>query len=241
MNDLLKHEYYERSNKLLSYLAANLGKRIGVVTSTIEREAYAAIEKAVRKRLDDTNIQLSFPTLSVILNACTDRLRRNIEVLVREPVVQKRVDELFVKVSAMYALLNQRALLLDKETLKSVAKDRATITASKRFRGIATEIYTKQAYDTYSQLRKLVNNKASPNDMMILAEVVYLHEVFSEEGEVTVHLASTDTHLSPYTSDGKVVSSIVTDDIEANFKVHCDWPERILEKLTHVQQEKQSF
>ena len=232
MKEPLKHEYFERSVKLLSYLAANVGKRIGIVTARIERESYSVIEKAVRMRLEDTDLRVDYPTLSFILDACTDRLRRNIEGLVREPIIQKRVDEFFAKVAAMYSTLNQRADLLDKETLQSVARDKAEVASSKRYRGIATEIYTKQEYDTYSQLRKLVNNKASTNDMMFLAEAMYLREVFSQEGDLTMHIASTDTHLSPFTVEGKVVSSIVTDQIAKDFNVYCDWPERVLGKIT---------
>jgi len=231
LNQEIKHEFFDRSMKLMGYFAANVSKRIGVATTTVEREAFGVLERVVREEIEKRSID--YRASSFILNACNDRLRRNFDSLVREPVQRKRVDELFVKVSAMYVLLHQRAELLDKGTLKAVAREKAELASSKRYRGIATKIYAKQEYDSFAQLRRLNIRRASTADMMTLAEAAYLKEIYAAEGEVTMHVASTDKLMSPIiANDGSVISENITQEIEANFGILCDWPERVLQKLT---------
>jgi hypothetical protein len=221
----IEDEYFDRSMQLVGYLRTNVTKRIGVVTPTAEREARGAIITVLKRLLEEKGT-MTIPSL--ILGACNDRLRRTVQTMVREPMNREMVDELFVRVTGMYALLNQRAALLDKGTIRAVGREQAKVAASPRYRHIARKIYTEQQYDKYSQLRRLITDPASPNDMMQLAETAYLLRIYSEETETTMYLASTDTHFSPYTEDGTVVSSIVTDQILEDFSIHCDWPEHIV-------------
>ncbi len=129
-------------------------------------------------------------------------------------------------------------MLLDKGTIRASGREQAKTAASRRYRNVATQIYTKQQYDKYSQLRRLVTDKASPNDMMILAEAAYLLGIYLDETETTVYIASTDTHFSPLTQDGQVVSSIITDQILTDFNIHCDWPDRIVDSIQSLDKGK---
>jgi hypothetical protein len=66
-------------------------------------------------------------------------------------------------------------------------------------------------------------------DKKILAEAVYILERYRKR-EAVMFLASTDCHFSPVR--GVRTITTVTDEIEKRFGIVCDWPDKVLEKIT---------
>jgi len=222
----VKHLFFDVSTPLFVLVRGHIDKRIGVVTERIETEAHNVIESAVMKELQRS--ASDFNSLSAVLDICSDNLRRFLQCTIREPVEQESVDKWFVKVCGFFALQKERVELVDRGTLKSLGKERARFSVSKRFRAIGEQIRTGEVIDEFYQLTRLKSRPVKRNDMWILAEAAYLKEHFEKEAQVRFYIASCDQHLSPVLDDdGYPISTKITDEIRNEFAIQCDWPDRI--------------
>jgi hypothetical protein len=222
----VKHLFFDVSTPLFLLVREHIDKRIGVVTERIETEAHNVIERAVMNELQRAASE--FSSLSAVLDICTDNLRRFLQCTIREPVEQDSVDKWFVKVCAFFALQKERMELVDRRVLKSLGKERAEVSVSKRFRAIGEQIRTDEVIDEFYQLTRLKHRPVKRNDMWILSEAAYLKEHFEKETPVRFYIASCDQHLSPVLDDdGYPVSTKITAEIGKEFGIQCDWPDRI--------------
>lgn len=222
----VKHLFFDISMTLISLIREHVDKRIGVVTARIETEAHNVLERAVLDELKKAGGD--YTSLSAVLNICSDRLRRHLQDMTREPVEQDRVDQWFMKTSAFFALQKQRMELMDLKTIRSVAREKARFSVSKRFREIGEQIRMGEEVGSYYQLTRLRYRPVKTNDMWILAEAAYLKQYYEKEAYVKFYLASNDQHLSPVLDDeGQAISTKITDEIEKEFGIRCDWPDRV--------------
>ena len=223
----LKHPFFDQSMNLIGFVKKHINKRIGIVTVTIEEQAYHVLEQAVKtevKKITDRTID--FEILSVILNSCEDRLRNILSYLLREPVDPEEVSRNFNKVTEMYEELTKKA--------KNLPKPAALLTeaVSPKFRKLAFKIYKTQDEIINSQLTNLLRDPPDNTDKTILAEAIYLFKLYKQtEGKkLTFFIASTDHHFSPVRKKG-LESRGVTDAIRDKFGIICDWPYQITQIL----------
>src|SRR5439155_26359999 len=149
-------------------------------------------------------------------------------VLRRDPVNQEEVNQQFVNVSRMYTDLVKTAQYLDPRRIGLRAKAAAKFQASPRYRGIKENLQRDELHAEYGQIRSLIGRKPSTNDILIVAQAAVLSKKYRTEGVKQFFLASTDVQMSPVTdSGGNLVSTGRTEDIQKQFEVICDWPDRI--------------
>ncbi|MEX2705364.1 MAG: hypothetical protein Q6352_008905 [Candidatus Freyrarchaeum guaymaensis] len=225
----LKHPFFDESMRLIGFIRKHLAKRIGIVTDTIENQAYNVLDQAVRQELKKktTKREIDFEILSVILNYCENRLKKKIlPVLLREPVDPLEVSKNKARVSEMYENLTNKA-----QSLPKPAKLLTEI-VPRGFKKTAFNIYRTQDEILNSQLTNLLRNPADPIDQTILAEAIYLLNVYKQtEGKnVMFYIASTDYHFSPVRKK-RLESREVTDTIKDLFGILCDWPHEIEQEL----------
>lgn len=98
----------------------------------------------------------------------------------------------------------------------------------KGYKRLAFDIYRTQDEILNSQLTNLLRKPPDTVDKTILAQAMYLFELYKQtEGkDVTFFIVSTDHHFSPVRKRG-LVSRGVTDTIEDLFGIICDWPDQI--------------
>lgn len=224
-----KHRFFDDSMQLIGLIKKHIGKRIGVVTSTIEAEVHSVLNKAVIKTLRECRPYATHKKIydlsSYVLNKCEDRLNNILSIMVREPVLAKQKTEYLLKVNQMYNELIQRAREID---VQDIAYRRARGDA-KRYRPDAYEIHLEQEKILNEQLLRLLTKKASPTDKEILAEAAVLNQYYKEIDKKGLCLASCDLVFSPM--GPKYSSRIVTDEILNRFKVVCHWPLEIAKQL----------
>ena len=170
----------------------------------------------------------------MILDLCWDRLTDILSILFKEPIDQKRVDQLFVEVACMYKHLMDRSSLITPSAVKSIVNEKIRHMVSFKFRKLAQPIYSGQLFRRRSQLLRLRDPSRRPSipDQFILAEAAYLYEKYNAVEATTMFLASNDKVFSPILGRGGfVVSDEIAREIHSRFHVECDWPERIAERL----------
>lgn len=223
----LKHPFYDQSVRLLSFMKKNLGKRIGIVTSTIEEEADRVFEQAIRSELarKKTLPTVDFELFSIIHNTCGERKKEILSYLAREPTDSLEVSKNFNRVNEMYKNLTARARTLPRPAVPMAGK------APKRFKGLAFGIYKTQDEIINSQLTNLLRQTADITDRTILAEAIYLLNIYKQtlDKNVAFYIASTDHHFSPVRKKS-FESRGVTDAIHELFGIVCDWP-RLVEHM----------
>ena len=97
----LKHPFFDESMNLVGLLKKHLAKRIGIVTSTIESETRLVLEEAARTEIVSRSLD-QFKLLSVVVNACEDRLDTVLSYLLREPIDSSERDKSYAKVCELY-------------------------------------------------------------------------------------------------------------------------------------------
>lgn len=220
----IKHPFFDQSMRLIGFIKKHLTKRIGILTVTIEEQAYHVLEHAVRQELQRKTIDraIDFEMLSIILNYCENRLREILSYLLREPVDPLEVSKNFIKVTQMYDQLTEKA--------RNLPKPAALLTemVPKDFKKLAFDIYKTQDEIINSQLTNLLRKPAETTDKTILAESIYLFNVYKQmEGkDVAFYITSTDHHFSPVRKKG-LESRGITDTIKELFGIICDWPHQI--------------
>lgn len=244
----LKHQFFDRSTKLIVVLQKHVGQKIGITTETTTKDAYEHLEKAI---VDELGKQISQKVKSVAVDLCENRLDDLIYVFPEERVDLTKVSEKFGAVAVMYRELVQRSFLVDNTTATAAIAEKLErlipvrqrprghkiLRKIDRFRDLKIEIGTGQLLRAKSQLIRLRDPEKRPDgvDMTTLAEAGYLHEEFNIKEATVVFLASTDKAFSPnLDQNGDVASNDVTAEIVKQFSVRCDWPERIADELkTH--------
>lgn len=227
----IKHQFYDECAGLMAIFERELSKRIGVITVTVENEAFSVLGQVVRGELEKkvADRRRLFEALSFCLNACEDRMARLSAMLLREPVLETECQKHFVTVSRMYADMEDLA----RETLppEQVA-EALTMAAPRKFRRVVSQIYRDQEWAAREQLARLITKPVEESDKKILAEAMYLQSVYreTERGGMELLLASTDHHFSPVRWLG-LESRPVTDEIKARCGITCDWPGRIAEYI----------
>jgi len=220
----IKHPFFDQSMSLIGFVKKHLTKRIGLVTTTIEEQAYQVLEHAVRQELQRKTAEraIDFEVFSIILNYCENRLREILSYMLREPVDPLEVSKNFVKVTEMYENLKNKARNLPKPAAL------LTETVPKGFKKLAFDIYKTQDEIINSQLTNLLRKPAETTDKTILAEAIYLFNVYKQmEGKnVAFYITSTDHHFSPVRKKG-LESRGITDTIKDLFGIICDWPQQI--------------
>jgi hypothetical protein len=240
---LLKHQFYDRSMKLIGFLRKYLAHEIGITTQTTSKDAWKHLEKGIRDSLGP-DVELK----SVAQNICENQLDDLMRDFPEEPVDLPKVSEKYSLVVATYKELEQRAFLVDHGTATAAIADKLENLIPilrrprghkvqrkiDRFRQLKVEIEARQLLRDRSQLRRMRDPNLRPDgvDMTVVAEAAFLYDKFNALQETRVFLASTDKCMSPNLDDnGNVVSNNLTAAIENNFHVCCDWPERITETL----------
>lgn len=225
----IKHEFYDYAINLIQYIRANPSKRIGITTNFIEAEAYntlsVAVETELKKYVQD--IEKEYNVLSALLNRCNDNMRKIFLYLIREPVDENAVNNIYYNVDSFYGELKKRAKKIAKEL--EIQKDVRVKVTPKKYRKLMREVYSQQDRWPYAQLLNLIMYKdVERNDKRILSEVIYLHRLYKPllGPDLKSYIASTDYHFSPIREDGKTSSSI-SDEIKRRYEIICDWPDEI--------------
>lgn len=223
----LKHPFFDQCTNLIFLFKKHLTKRIGVITTVIEEEAFSALEKAVKQEIKKEGIdrKITFQTLSIINNSCEDRMRRITSYLLREPIDDHEAAHCYMKVCRMYEKLKQMAL----ESNVQVKAYTKAGHVPPGYQKLAYDIYIEQESVKFHQVMRLIYKTPSDIDNTILAQAIYLLKLYkkTESGKVKLCLASTDTHFSPKRLKGGVESRIITDEIFDQFGIICDWPAQI--------------
>ena len=218
----VKHDFYECSNKLMDYLKMNISKRSGIITNTIENQAYFTITQAVEDELKKNfpHKEEEFPIFSVLLNICNENLRNILQYLIREPIDQNIVREIYSKVTYFFDGLFENAKQINQD-LQNIVNTKIQITPTK-FRKIAKQIYKQQNKWKYAQLLHLLYKNIENSDKWILSEVIYLDKIYKPilGSHLNTYIASTDYHFSPIRKENRV-SSFVTDAIYREYNIKC--------------------
>lgn len=226
----LKHPFYKQSKDLVEYVKENLEKRIGIITTAIERQCPGALHSAINDvlmEMEDKDRKKYFPLYSPILNFCEDRLKKDIlPYLVREPVDKDAVRSNYQFVDKMYQELAGEAI---RRGWIERRDKQLTEAAARRFKRLAGSIYKSRIMKEDFQLFNLIRKPVEPSDKVILSEAVYLSQFYyrTEEETVAFYLVSTDHHFSPKRWRGGIESRDVTDQIKKKFGIICDWPHQI--------------
>lgn len=228
---ILKHHFFDECVGLITLFKNNISKRVGVITSTIENEAYKVLYSAVEFELTKTitDRKKFFEALSYCFNACQARMVELSTVLLREPISEIERDRHFNKVCDMYANIETKAR-------EAYPPDYITKIKTKglphKIRGVASDIFYEQEWAKSAQLIRLFEKPVEDSDKKILAEAMYLQTIYRETERVNVELllASTDQHFSPMRGSG-IESRPITDEIKSICGISCDWPGTITEKM----------
>ena len=211
-------EHYHKECRLLfDYLKKN---PVGIVTQSIK--------DSVKQRVT------SMPNLPP---EDFQSLTSNLDMLRTEEIDYASVTGHLVKVQKFYnslpPIIKEHIYLSKKEAEE---KFQARMNNVPRiFRHCIKDCYRLQAakeYPPYSGyvektlLAKFFDNPPSADDVMLLTEACQLKKRYDD-----VLIASTDQHLSPIVSCSGVVETFVTDLIEKEFQVKCNWPNAILQVL----------
>ena len=226
----IKHDFYDHSMNLFDLLKKNMGKRIGIVTKTIEDETHSVLNKVVIKTIQQFNPKMNMSDVlrlgSHILGKCEDRLESHLGILTREPILPEIRREWLRKVERGYGALDTLVDLIDVQEIAYTKAGRST----PRYKKAAYDVILKQEELIHKQLFRLKEKGAGPTDQAILAEAAYIYDFYSKTGDVRVYLASCDHAFSPIIGRN-YESRQVTDTIYQRFNVTCHWPIKVARKI----------
>ncbi len=231
----LKHRFFDKAMSLIGLIRKHLGKRIGVITHTVEDESYNVLENAVLKTLEEfyPNMERKemFKIFSIILDECYDRLRKTILIMLREPIDEEEKKKYYSKIKKMYEDFRSESENLMERILERV--DKEVKPAGKKLENTARRVKIDQYRKYYEQIARLKRKFPSEKDMEILAEAAYLSRFYRDTlgGEVEFYLASFDTHFSPIVRGNIVASDVITRKIYEEFKVICNRPDEIFKAI----------
>lgn len=209
-----KHDFHNHSMNLIGLLKKNMGKRIGIITKTIEDETHSVLNKVLIKTLQQFKPHMDMNAIlrlgSHILGKCEDRLESHLEILTREPILPEIRGEWLRKVENLYNAL---------DTLADLINVRIAYTYEKS----VYEAMLKKEHLAHKQLFRLKKKGADPTDQAILAEAACIVDFYSQTGDVKVYLASCDHAFSPIIGRNNG-SRQVTDTIHQKLNIICHWP-----------------
>ena len=233
---LIKHDFFDQCMRLIGLIKKHINKRIGIITRTIEDEAFSSLSKAIQQELEkaiqqelengNTDRSTLFQEISIIENSCETRLKNILSWLVCEPIDPEESEKLRGKVDEMYTELTKMA----RDHPKTASQK--TDLVPKGFRALAFDIYVYQDQLLIGQMNNLLTKPIEETDIKILAEAAYLNRLYKATmpAPVKFMLASTDRHFSPYRKEG-LESNKVTLEIEKRFGIVCDWPHQVAQEL----------
>jgi len=224
----VRDDFFYQSCELFAIIRKSVSKRLGITTSTVEREAYRTLSKAIINALEKRVRDRSdiFRRKSIMWNICEDKMRRMSDLLLREPMDEQEVVRLTNEAHSMYNDLSRR--VRTDYDIKGEAYRRAGGSTGMKQMMFQTH-YEELCRQNY-QLARLVRTPASPTDKRILAEAAHLADYYrrKEGRDFVMFIASCDSNnFSPANSPfGR--STPVTDEIYARFGVKCAWPREIV-------------
>ena len=220
----IKDVFYEEATRLISLIKKHVNKRIGVTTYASEDETYQVLSKAIERKLNQriSDRKKVFELLSIATNACESRLREILNFVAREPINPVECAKYFMQVAITYNELLEVALNLPKPAYIQAGTVPKFLNKAEMF-----DIYRTQDECLNAQLTNLIYNPVDGNDKMILAQSIYLYNLYKQTStKITMYLSSTDYHFVPVKRMG-YVSKQVTSKIEERFGIIADKPQEI--------------
>lgn len=228
----LKHHFYEECKDLFTFMQKNMAKRIGIITATIENEAFGVLDKVIEGELRRRGFSRSenFEVFSRVFNICDIKMRQLIGMLQREPVDAVDVAIKFTMVRKLYDEMEKKAASLPKV---AEAKKQAV---PKGLKGALNwgKLYVNQDRFIHSQILNLLKNPVDSDDLMILAEAIHLKMIYiSTEGKGgNLFIASKDRHFVPVRKKRSIYEGReITDEIYNRFGIICEHPQKVKEQF----------
>jgi transcription-repair coupling factor (superfamily II helicase) len=211
-----QESFYKECKSLFDYFKKN---PVGIVTNAVKKSAK---EKITQKyNLDNL-----------------EALNANLDLLKVEELDCNEVEDNFLKAQEFYIQLPE---MVRRHVYES--KRKAEEKLAFYLRGVPEhcinnalkEAYKKQVQEEFpsssSAVQKILQEKVyikppSIDDAKIIAEACCLQKIYGD-----VLLASTDTHLSPIRLDSGIVEPFISDSIEEEFQIICNWPTAIVKML----------
>lgn len=237
----VKHQFYDQSSYLFGIFRRRLGDRIGIVTATIESESFYTLAGAVNAAIhviggDPTQKRKLFDQATAIMNLCEDKMRKNTNILLREPVSETDVVNNLQLVDKMSEELKR---LWEQKYGSKYAKEKESWERAKPilnapWKGMDKQeiirMYREQIEGEAKQLSRFMDKYPNLPDSKILAEAISILQHYEKGKEpITFLIASCDTgFFSPLRMKGGFLSNIVTTEIKNRFKITCDFPDKII-------------
>jgi hypothetical protein len=226
-------QFYHPSIQLFSLIKKNMTQRLGIVTQTVEREAFQALSGAVAATVEKkvANKSKHFEYKSIAWNKCEENLRKLANCLLREPCDETMLIEsgLNHEVYEFYKGLERRAL---SEAMIVDMAYRQRGASSNRMKQLVFEAQIERLKKENAQLVRLKSHHASPTDIKILAEAIHIKRHYNERGQEPIFLlASTDSNNFVPANSEFGISRPITEEIFKRYGIECDWPSEIFKKF----------
>lgn len=237
----IKHHFYEYSKPLFKHFKENIDKKEGIFTKEIESSADYEINKAVLSEIDficskgELSKEGLLDRFSIIQSESIRNLKENKDILIKETINEKEIIKLIPFVWQFFYELGNRIKKEDPiEKAKEILKYEPKIKGLKGFiKGVRIK-QQKEDFQGYNWLiNKFIRNPPSIRDQEILAQAMYLKQIYQKKEEILFFIASTDTHFVALRSkEGKILNPFVPERIKERFGIDCEWPDLIKEKIT---------
>lgn len=230
--EVTDHFYYP-SIELFAYIRKNLPSTLGIITQTIEREAYNALSSAIVSTIERNVPDKSkhYEYKSIALNKCEENMRRLTNMLLREPCDEDGLLKINDEVHSMYKALEARA-----KTIGQIQGEAHRNLGGAQSGGMVNAIYASRIAvlnQENAQLLRLKKVHASPKDVKLLAEAIHIKRRYDKSSRPKYHflMASTDSNNFVPAPSEFGPSRAVTDEIFNKYGIDCDRPEEIQKKF----------
>lgn len=228
----LRDEFYHPAIQLFSLLKKNIANGLGITTQTVEAEANRTLGTAVMNTLDRRirDKKKVFEIKSVAWNICEENMRKLVNNLLREPIDESELPPYSNDVHIMYRELEYRAQT-DEEIIDAAHK-KAEGASGAAMRTVTFSAEIENGKRENASLARLARTHASPSDIKILAEAIYIARRYERRYGVnpfTLLFASTDSNNFVPCRTQFGPSTTLRDDIKSRFKINCDCPQEIFD------------
>lgn len=227
----IRDEFYYPAIELFALIRKNLPYRLGITTQTIELEAYKTLSEAIANRIerDVPDKSKHYEYNSIAWNKCEESMRKLVNTLLREPCDEEALMELNNEVYHMYKGLEARAMT-EGQLIDQAHRD--IMASSSKMRKTIFDAHCMLLRQENVQLLRLKRHHASPTDIKILAQAIYIKRRYATSGtNEHVLLASTDSNNFVPAHSIYGLSRTVTDEIERRYGIVCDWPFEIQKRF----------